>query len=356
MATSAANGKNPLKRVCNLCGSTDKALTRTAKQPKDGAEETVAQKERREAAEAQLKKLRKLPGPERSAWYRSEKQRRQQEGSRTRRNFSSAVGTVTEASASSTVNDGLEKFVPFKDWAMREIILGNVTKETAQAEWSRITTTAGAVTKKLQGEVCLRVNALGEVRSRDEHRLEAAVKQRMDLSASEELDEFAGLRDARMQRAEQLLEADRLVEAQTGERARSALLTVKNDFAQALQLEEQRAKAWAEQLQAAKEEKESQKNAKVVVTSMALERLAFEHAVDKGKTALEDFLARHRRTMVTLKTEPAGPSFPVFRTGYYFHFVLRVPRTLICTQRFGPAQGTISDIQHRVCQRASRAY
>ena len=26
---------------------------------------------------------------------------------------------------------------------------------------------------------------------------------------------------------------------------------------------------------------------------------------------------------------PAGPSFPVFRTGYYFHFVLRVPRTLI---------------------------
>lgn len=75
-SSSATGGRNPLKRVCNDCNATDKAITRLSLAIK-----------KKKASGAQLgpedvdvkADLVKLNADDKAAWYKAEKKRRQQD-------------------------------------------------------------------------------------------------------------------------------------------------------------------------------------------------------------------------------------------------------------------------------------
>jgi hypothetical protein len=300
LSDSTPNSKNLLKRVCCSCGATERYLNRQAKQ-KDN--ETPAQTAGRLAAQKTKAAVSKMSPEEKAAWFREEAAKRAAETKRSRRSFGTAVGMAEEEREQSLLNDSVDKWLPFEEWAMREIVLGRCTPHTAEAEFKLACSAPDAVVRKIKGETCIRRFTGGETRARDSHGLRTTVKQRMDVETEEELAVFQELAAARHSRAADLLSADQLVRDSTGEARSSSLLTVAADVAACRKEAEDRDAEWLEKAQAQEKKKEDKAQAGAVLKTVTLEKLNYQQVLVKSEHAAQDLLFKLRTSLATAKED-----------------------------------------------------
>ena len=79
MTSKPRSAKNPLKRDCNECGSTDRTLQRNSKKSKDAGGKNAMSEEKAAAIEETIK-LKKaaseMSAEDRAAWYDNENKKR----------------------------------------------------------------------------------------------------------------------------------------------------------------------------------------------------------------------------------------------------------------------------------------
>ena len=144
-----------MRRICASCSATDRCLSRMSAKPKDKGNESEDRSEDGRGAP-----VNKMSNSERVSWYRQEKRKRQSETKRSKRTFSTAVGSLEETRGHENKDANLTKFMTMKDWCAREMSLKlYATFEDAQRGFEKACCKADAQTKTMNGEVCLKENA-----------------------------------------------------------------------------------------------------------------------------------------------------------------------------------------------------
>ena len=224
-----------------------------AKPPKKGsaeeAKETEEAKKARKAAEALKNSVGKMGSSERAQWYRQEKRKRANESKKSRRTFATAVGSLEET-----------RSITPRDWCAREMVLKLYnTLEDAMAAYNQRCSDPDAVTKEINGELCLKVNNGGSESVVDRHSVAASVRQRADLGDGEQLDGFEEEIQPRVKRAKDKLQTERLLTEQQGKQSYVPAVSVRRDLEQEKEVAENRAAEFQQQALALKEKAEQKK-------------------------------------------------------------------------------------------------
>ena len=147
---STAAGKNPLRRNCFDCGSTDKSLNR-AFEPVSKKRRTMDMDELRgvvmtaEEAKALKKEIQDMSPEDRVEWYRQQADKRSEEDKTSRRVFEKSKGYVSQGDVVAQDRITGYEYEIFEDWALRQIVLKRVPDEdVARALWKAKLKEAGA--------------------------------------------------------------------------------------------------------------------------------------------------------------------------------------------------------------------
>ena len=313
--TTYPSGRNCLRRICSCCSATDRCLNRMAKPPKKGSaeesKESEEAKKARKAAEALKSNVNKMGNSERAQWYRQEKRKRANESKKSRRTFATAVGSLEESRSTENSDSSGSRYITPRDWCAREMTLRLYsTLEDAMTAYEQRCTEPDAVTKEINGEVCLRINSGGKEEVVNRHGVAANVRQRTDLGDGEQLDGFEEEIQPRMKRARDKLQTERLLSEQQGKEAYVPAVSVRRDLEQEKEVAENRAAEFQQQALALKEKseqkkrEEKEKQAKQL-PSMAVARLSLGNAIRKANASMSEMLKRHRITVETLSKELA---------------------------------------------------
>ena len=315
MSQSAATGRNPLLRACNACLATDRWLTRSTNKPKNNRAETEDEKNRRASALKVKEYLKKKTPEEKAAWYADQKATRAQEDQCKKRTFSSAVGSVEDVREKGSMEDDVQRYITFKQWAATEMLLKTYnTLAEAKVAWEKKCKDANTKTMVRNGETLMHEFGGVELRARNAHTLRAGLRQRMDIGNQEDLEEYQEETENRMKRARQRLDIETAARFESGGAADSEktvpLLTVSKDLGQLRELEETRDQelhAQALQIQEsrkadAEQRKQEQANQP---RSLPLEKLSYEAARKKAVQSMSDVLLRLLSSLKTQETELA---------------------------------------------------
>ena len=224
LESSHASGRNALRRVCLECSATDRWLQRCRKTKDKKGGESEKEKEARLSAEKVTLSLSKMSSEEKVSWYKKQKEERAENNGHRKRTFETAVGALTEAKKRLESQQDIDRWYRFKDWAAREVLLTGAKPEDLPRLWKSETSKPGAITKVVRGELLLKEWTGCEDRLGSQHEMSASVKQRMDLLAKEDLERFQEISAGRLERGENLLSADRLVNSANNTRQESQLL------------------------------------------------------------------------------------------------------------------------------------
>ena len=217
-----------------------------AKPPKKGSaeesKESEEAKKARKAAEALKSNVNKMGNSERAQWYRQEKRKRANESKKSRRTFATAVGSLEESRSTENSDSSGSRYITPRDWCAREMTLRLYSSlEDAMAAYEQRCTEPDAVTKEINGEVCLRINSGGKEEVVNRHGVAASVRQRTDLGDGEQLDGFEEEIQPRMKRARDKLQTERLLSEQQGKEAYVPAVSVRRDLEQEKEVAENRA-------------------------------------------------------------------------------------------------------------------
>ena len=314
--TSYPTGRNCLRRICSSCSATDRSLNRMAKPPKKGsaeeAKETEEAKKARKAAEALKNSIGKMGSSERAQWYRQEKRKRANESKKSRRTFATAVGSLEETRSTENEDISGMRYITPRDWCAREMVLKLYnTLEDAMAAFNQRCSDPDAITKEINGELCLKVNNGGTESVVDRHSVAASVRQRADLGDGEQLDGFEEEIQPRMKRAKDKLQTERLLSEQQGKQSYVPAVSVRRDLEQEKEVAENRAAEFQQQALALKEKaeqkkKEAKEKQASQLPSMAVARLSLGNAISKANASMSELLKRHKVTFETLSKELAA--------------------------------------------------
>ena len=157
---------------------------------------------------------------ERAQWYRQEKRKRASETKKSRRTFATAVGSLEETRSTENQDTSGMRYITPRDWCAREMVLKLYsTLEEAMEAFNQRCSDPDAVTKEINGEVCLKVNNGGSESVVDRHAVAASVRQRADLGDGEQLDGYEDEIQPRMKRAKDKLQTERLLSEQQGKQS-----------------------------------------------------------------------------------------------------------------------------------------
>lgn len=306
LAESCASGRNPLRRNCLGCISTDKWLVRSTQKAKEGVVESDQQKDRRTKANEARECLKNMDPAEKAAWYAAQKEQRAQEDAAKKRSFSSAVGFLQEEDKRTLKEESLDTFETQEDWVARQLLLGRVdSEEEGNKAFKRECLKPQAKTKQRRGETLLWKFRGVECRQGDEHTMIAGKRQRMDISSELDLKDFEDEAQGRLERGQWRLEADRIsvLEGAQPTSTNSKLLTVAEDIEKAKAVEKEAEAEWMisleTQAQARKEQKEKKKaEAQATARSVAVELMCLETSLNRAERTMMDALTRHRTNLL----------------------------------------------------------
>ena len=294
LETSHASGRNALRRVCLECSATDRWLQRCRKTKDKKGGESEKEKEARLSAEKVTMSLSKMSSEEKVAWYKKQKEERAENNGHRKRTFETAVGALTEAKKRLESQQDIDRWYRFKDWAAREVLLTGAKPEDLPRLWKSETSKPGAITKVVRGELLLKEWTGCEDRLGSQHEMSASVKQRMDLLAKEDLERFQEISAGRLERGENLLSADRLVNSANNTRQESQLLNVVADMEEAAENRRAQEARLFEEAEIAEARRKALQEEKPKVSSATLEKLQYEQSLEKAETTIESWLRKHR--------------------------------------------------------------
>ena len=295
LESSHASGRNALRRVCLECSATDRWLQRCRKtKDKKGGGESEKEKEARLSAEKVTLSLSKMNSEEKVAWYKKQKEERAENNGHRKRTFETAAGALTEAKKRLESQQDIDRWFRFKDWAAREVLLTGAKPEELPRLWKSETSKPGAITKVVRGELLLKEWTGCEDRLGSQHEMSASVKQRMDLLAKEDLERFQEISAGRLERGENLLSADRLVNSANNTRQESQLLNVVADMEEAAENRRALEARLFEEAEIAEARRKAAQEEKPKVSSATLEKLQYEQSLEKAETTVESWLRKHR--------------------------------------------------------------
>ena len=310
MTQSSPTGRNPLLRACNNCQATDRWLNRSVAKPKEGKQESEEDKERRSAAAKVKEDLKKKSPEDRARWYAEQKAQRVQEDQFKKRTFSSAVGSVEDVREKGSLEDDVDRFVPFKAWAAQEMALKLYgTLAEARIAWDKIVKDPTSKVMTKNGETLLYQFGGVELRARSSHSLRAGLRQRMDINNQDDLSEYQEESENRIKRARSRLDIEVAANLENeGPESVVPLLTVSKDLGQLKELEESRDQVLQAQalelMQQKKQEAEKKKAEQAAQTrSLPLEKLAFEAARKKGAQSMNDVALRLTASLKAVEDE-----------------------------------------------------
>ncbi|CAE7233209.1 unnamed protein product [Symbiodinium sp. CCMP2592] len=294
LETSHASGRNVLRRVCGGCSSTDRWLQRSRKTKDKKGGETEKEREARVNPEKVAVSLSKMSTEEKFAWYRKQKAQRAESGTSRKRTFEKAVGALTEERKRLESQQDVDRWFRFKDWAAREALLTGAKPEELPRLWKAETSKPGAITKVVRGELLLKEWSGCEDRLGSQHELSTSVKQRMDLLSKEDLERFQEISAGRLERGQNLLSADRLVNSANNTRQESQLLNVVADMEEAAQIRRELEARLFEEAEIAEARRKAAQEEKPKVSSAALEKLQYGQSMVQADTTIESWLRKHR--------------------------------------------------------------
>ena len=206
-----------------------------------------------------------------------------------KRTFSSAVGSVEDVREKGSLEDDVDRFVPFKVWAAQEMSLKVFgTLAEARIAWDKIVKDPTSKVMTKNGETLLYQFGGVELRARSSHSLRAGLRQRMDINNQDDLMEYQEESENRIKRARNRLDIEAAANLENeGSENVVPLLTVSKDLGQLKEFEESRDQVLQAQalelMQQKKQEAEKKKAEQAAQTkSLPLEKLAFEAARKKG--------------------------------------------------------------------------
>lgn len=297
---SLPNGRNPMRRNCLECTSTDKFLSRSLKKPKDGKAESEEQKSRREAAELQKSHLAKMSPEERQKWYVTQKEERRLQERSCKRTFSTGVGFAQETEKRSFNENERDVFETSDMWCARMLALKKFdTLEQAEAGFKAECTRAGAKTMVRRGETLLAQFCGVEIAAGTEHALTTGVRQRADLVDQADLQDFKDEVASKTSKAAWRLECDRQAFLEGTLAQPTALLNVSADIAKAKAAEAELEAQWLANLEQSVEDKKAEKaaatdKAKAAVQSVGVEAMGLEAMISRSLVSMQDALARQK--------------------------------------------------------------
>ena len=317
---SAPTGRNPLLRACNGCQATDRWLSRSVAKPKEGKQESEEDKERRSAAAKVKEDLKKKSPEDRARWYAEQKAQRVHEDQFKKRTFSSAVGSVEDVRVKSSLEDDVDRFVPFKIWAAQEMALklyGSLAE--ARIAWDKIVKDPTSKVMSKNGETLLYQFGGVELRARSSHSLRAGLRQRMDINNQDDLSEYQEESENRIKRARNRLDIEVAASLENeGSESVVPLLTISKDLGQLKELEESRDQVLQAQalelMQQKKKEAEKKKAEQAAQTrSLPLEKLASKaecHKTleDEGQDLKDEYNQLVKKTEQALQVLSEGIS------------------------------------------------
>ncbi|CAE7837073.1 unnamed protein product [Symbiodinium sp. CCMP2592] len=296
LETSHASGRNVLRRVCGDCSGTDRWLQRCRKTKDKKGGGTEKEREARVNAEKVAVSLSKMSTEEKFAWYRKQKAQRLENGASRKRTFETAVGALTEERKRMETQQDVDRWFRFKDWAAREALLTGAKPEELPRLWKAETSKPGAITKVVRGELLLKEWSGCEDRLGSQHELSTSVKQRMDLASREDLERFHEISCGRLERGQNLLSADRLVNSANNTRQESQLLNVVADMEEAAQTRRELEARLFEEAEIAEARRKAAQEEKPKVSSATLEKLQYEQSMVQADTTIESWLRKRRNS------------------------------------------------------------
>ena len=313
LLTSYSSGRNAMRRICSSCSATDRCLSRMSAKPKDKGNESEDQRKARKTAEELKASVNKMSNSERVSWYRQEKRKRLSETKRSKRTFSTAVGSLEETRGHENKDADLTKYMTMRDWCAREMSLKlYATFEDAQRGFEEACCKADAQTKTINGEVCLKENAGGLEEVASIHGVTGAVRQRADLGDGDQLDGFYEELEPRLKRARAKLDLERTMAAEDGgaERKYVPAVAVRKDLEAEQQLQEKRSTEFTEMAAQIKErneakKKEQKEKASQQTPSLSLAKLSMANAITKAGASMHEVLKRQTQTLESLAKEMA---------------------------------------------------
>ena len=174
------------------------------------------------------------------------------------------------------------------------MLLTGAKPEDLPRLWKSETSKPGAITKVVRGELLLKEWTGCEDRLGSQHEMSASVKQRMDLLAKEDLERFQEISAGRLERGENLLSADRLVNSANNTRQESQLLNVVADMEEAAENRRAQEARLFEEAEIAEARRKALQEEKPKVSSATLEKLQYEQSLEKAETTIESWLRKHR--------------------------------------------------------------
>ncbi|CAE7510496.1 unnamed protein product, partial [Symbiodinium microadriaticum] len=281
--------------------------------PKDKGNESEDQRKARKTAEELKASVNKMSNSERVSWYRQEKRKRLSETKRSKRTFSTAVGSLEETRGHENKDADLTKYMTMRDWCAREMSLKlYATFEDAQRGFEEACCKADAQTKTINGEVCLKENAGGLEEVASIHGVTGAVRQRADLGDGDQLDGFYEELEPRLKRARAKLDLERTMAAEDGgaERKYVPAVAVRKDLEAEQQLQEKRSTEFTEMAAQIKErneakKKEQKEKASQQTPSLSLAKLSMANAITKAGASMHEVLKRQTQTLESLAKEMA---------------------------------------------------
>ena len=235
------------------------------------------------------------------------------ESKRSKRTFSTAVGSLEETRGHENKDSDLAKFMTMKDWCTREMSLKLcATFEDAKRGFEEACCKADAQTKVVNGEVCLKENGGSVEEVANLHSVTGAVRQRADLSDGDQLDGFYAELGPRLKRARAKLDLERTMAAEDGgaEKKYVPAVAVRKDLEAEQQLQEKRSTEFTEMAAQTKErneakKKEQKENAAQNAPSLSLAKLSIANAIKKAGASMQEVLTRQNSTLESLVNEMA---------------------------------------------------
>ena len=203
LLTSAATGKNQLRRRCDLCGSFTRGLNRACEEPKELKVGEVKKKAkinedgvnvcRQEAlkVKAHLKILERTDPAARKDYMKGEKRKRESEDHGSRRTFTDPKGFVKSTSADRSIDDEHDHYETCEEFCVRIMTLKRVpSEEMAKLMFKDALQAPGANVVMRRGEACLGKFKGVSMLKRHEDGVETGTAQSRELKDSDDLGNF----------------------------------------------------------------------------------------------------------------------------------------------------------------------
>ena len=307
--------KNPLRRNCNECCATDKALNRRCplEKPSKG---NAAKRKSQELAQAEQDTAKKIKADlavmtpsDKAAWYAEQADKRKQEEKKSSRTFATS-GQIHEYQQNANLLDEVDAWQTFNEWAMEQMILKKVTDLKAAEElWLDELGKPGNMVTKVRGQYLLGKFKGLERRNRSGRVLEAGYKQHVQIDDEADMEIFDGNVDAIQNKVQRRYasgphpksdldptvrecDIDRLVASESISAAPSVLQSkIHHDMeTQMAELKEEELRLYNEaiDLNSKREEVESaRQKEREAPKILAVEKLAFKTACSKAQVVFD---------------------------------------------------------------------